>query len=111
VNLIVLLIILFILFGGGGYYVGGGCAHPCKADLRCCNEGTWGWDYAGIFVKKRVNLDWTHGRRYQGGTGQYRSAGPSPVKTITAPANASKAPKIFSPGEMIMGSPSRGPVN
>src|SRR5262249_19712021 len=30
-----------------GYYVGGGCPYPCKADLRNCSDGTWGWDWMG----------------------------------------------------------------
>ncbi len=58
----------------GGYYVGGGCAHPCKADLRCCNEGTWGWDYMGHCVIPVVDLAYWHGRRDQ--TGNYKSDGP-----------------------------------
>ena len=51
-----------------GYYVGGGAAFG--GDRRCPHEGTWGWDYQfRPWVK--VNLGWFHGRRYQGGEGQY----------------------------------------
>lgn len=61
-----------------GYYVGGGSAGP-HAEARATSEGTWGWDYGGILFPKRVALGWSHGRRYQGGTGAYRTAGPSPL--------------------------------
>jgi hypothetical protein len=58
-----------------GYYVGGGCAHPCKADLRCCDEGTWGWDYMGHgILSPIVDLGYWHGRRDQ--TGSYKVDGP-----------------------------------
>jgi hypothetical protein len=56
-----------------GYYVGGGAAF--FGQRRCSDEGTWGWDYAGI-VPKQIALNWWHGRRYQGGTGSYRTDGP-----------------------------------
>ncbi len=58
----------------GGYYVGGGCSHPCKADIRCCNEGTWGWDYMGHCLIPVVDLGYWHGRRDQ--TGSYETDGP-----------------------------------
>ena len=65
-----------------GGFVGGGKAHG--GDARCPNEGTWGWDYTpfrpdghGIF------LNWSHGRRYQGGTGRYATDGPHPIHAIT----------------------------
>jgi hypothetical protein len=54
-----------------GYYVGGGCASDRKADLRRCNEGTWGWDYVGhggILGIPNVDLGYWHGRRDQSGT-------------------------------------------
>ena len=57
-----------------GYYVGGGA--PCLGDARCLDEGTWGWDYAGI-LPRRIVLGWFHGRRYQGGVGAYRTVGPN----------------------------------
>jgi hypothetical protein len=59
-----------------GYYVGGGAAWR-HGEPRYLNEGTWGWDYNGILFPKRVALGWSHGARYQGGTGAYRTAGPS----------------------------------
>jgi hypothetical protein len=58
---------------GVGYYVGGGAAFG--GDYRCCDEGTWGWDYLGR-IPKAIQLKWWHGRRYQGGTGAYRTDGP-----------------------------------
>jgi hypothetical protein len=58
----------------GGYQVGGGKAvhgyHPSPDD------GTFGWDYFGILFSKRVALNWSGGRRYQGGTGAYKTDGP-----------------------------------
>jgi hypothetical protein len=54
-----------------GYYVGGGCL--CRGQHRCCDEGTWGWDYGGFVFPKRVILKWCHGCRYQAGIGYYRT--------------------------------------
>jgi len=51
-----------------GYYVGGGAAvhgQPGSAD-----EGTWGWDYGGVFPKW-VALEWWHGAHKPGGSGAY----------------------------------------
>ena len=62
-----------------GYYQGGGSVF--RAEPRYLNEGTWGWDYAGIVRPKHIFLNWSHGRRYQGGTGAYRTVGPSPLHT------------------------------
>jgi hypothetical protein len=56
-----------------GYYVGGGA--PCRGDARDRDDGTWGWDYGGLLLPKRVALGWYHGRRYQGGVGAYRTTG------------------------------------
>jgi hypothetical protein len=56
-----------------GYYVGGGA--PVLGQPRCPDEGTWGWDYCGFVLPKRVRLQWWHGRCYQGGVGAYRTAG------------------------------------
>jgi hypothetical protein len=58
----------------GGYYVGGGCPCNCKADLRYCNEGTWGWDYVGHYLIPIVDLGYWHGRRDQ--SGSYKTDGP-----------------------------------
>ena len=41
-----------------GYYVGGGAA--IRGQPRCADEGTWGWDYGGVFPKW-VALNWWHG--------------------------------------------------
>ena len=57
-----------------GYYVGGGCPCNCKADLRYCNEGTWGWDYVGHCFFPIVDLGYWHGRRDQ--SGNYKTDGP-----------------------------------
>ncbi|HEY2253425.1 MAG TPA: hypothetical protein VGH74_20265 [Planctomycetaceae bacterium] len=56
------------------YYVGGGAPlcggwTPVSGEARYSNEGTFGMDYAPWY--SRVNLAWYHGRRYQGGRGQY----------------------------------------
>lgn len=51
----------------GSYYVGGGRA--LGGEGRYSSEGTWGNDYAPWYT--RVSLNWTHGRKYQGGGGQY----------------------------------------
>jgi hypothetical protein len=56
-----------------GYYVGGGAA--IFGTGRYIDEGTWGWDYFGITRRKRVALNWWHGK-YQGGVGQYETDGP-----------------------------------
>ena len=54
------------------YYVGGGAVSGGdRRDVR--REGTWGWDYAPVWT--RVRLRWSHGRRLQGGGGEYRSDG------------------------------------
>ncbi len=57
-----------------GYYVGGGS--PYHGEGRCRTEGTWGWDYVGWHLPRRVALGWNHGRREQGGTGAYETDGP-----------------------------------
>jgi hypothetical protein len=62
--------------GGIGYYVGGGVClghgHP-----RSPHDGTWGWDETGCHIFRPRNiLGWSHGRKYQGGTGAYRTDGP-----------------------------------
>lgn len=60
-----------------GYQVGGGCPRPLRAEAPYDHEGTWGWDYQGWLFPRRVILGWWHGRRYQGGTGAYKTDGPS----------------------------------
>jgi hypothetical protein len=56
-----------------GYYVGGGAAW--WGEGRFLDEGTWGWDYVGPPYRKRIALDWWHGKP-QGGTGRYQTDGP-----------------------------------
>jgi hypothetical protein len=58
----------------GGYWVGGGKA--VRGEKPFQDEGTFGWDYFGILFTKRIALSWSHGRRYQGGTGAYQTDGP-----------------------------------
>lgn len=62
-----------------GYYIGGGTG-CCSAEPRRIDEGTWGIDYKGHRLPRGVELDWSHGRLYQGGTGSYVTEG------IAAPA-------------------------
>lgn len=57
----------------GGYQVGGGA--PLLGSDPTLDEGAFGWDYFGLTIPKRVALNWTH-RRYQGGTGAYKTDGP-----------------------------------
>jgi hypothetical protein len=59
-----------------GYYVGGGAVSRRRGDGPYVNEGTWGWDFQGKFLERRVNLLWWHGRRTQGGSGAYKTEGP-----------------------------------
>jgi hypothetical protein len=58
----------------GGYWVGGGV--PLLGEGPTLEEGTFGWDYFGMTFSKRVDLNWTHGRRHQGGFGHYKTDGP-----------------------------------
>lgn len=50
-------------------YVGGGTLW--RGEPRYASEGTWGMDYRGRIIPKKTFLLWSHGRRYQGGTGSY----------------------------------------
>jgi hypothetical protein len=58
-----------------GYYVGGAVSRR-RGDGPYISEGTWGWDFQGKFIERRVNLLWWHGRRTQGGSGAYKTEGP-----------------------------------
>ena len=59
------------------YYVGGG-ASSFHGEPRYCEEGTFGVDYKpiGPGFRDGVTLGWWHGRRWQGGTGQYEPNNP-----------------------------------
>jgi hypothetical protein len=59
-----------------GYEVGGGSLSWRKGEAPYADDGTWGWDYSGGLFRRRVILNWWHGRRYQGGIGAYVSDGP-----------------------------------
>jgi hypothetical protein len=61
--------------GNVGYHVGGGNPSPRTAEPRREDEGTWGWDYQGWLLPRRIINGWWHGRRYQGGTGAYKTDG------------------------------------
>ena len=57
-----------------GYYVGGGVPparfkNRSRGEPRFRDEGTWGMDYSPSFA--RVAANWSHGRLFQGGIGQY----------------------------------------
>ena len=54
----------------------GAGACPTRAEGRANDQGTWGWDYRGWLIPRRVNLLWWHGRRFQGGSGAYKTDGP-----------------------------------
>jgi hypothetical protein len=79
-----------------GHYVGGGGGGLLhRAGPRCVNEGTWGWDYVGRFPPRRVFPAWNHGRRYQGGTGRYRTDPPFEIPNIFE----TELPKLHHRGE------------
>ncbi len=59
-------------------YVGGGA--PWGGQPRMLSEGTWGKDYCGHYLPHRVWQNWYHGRRAQGGIGQYETDGPHLLK-------------------------------
>ena len=56
-----------------GWWVGGGTAIGGGPPGE--NDGTWGWDFEGR-PPRRIWLNWSNGRRYQGGTGNYKTDGP-----------------------------------
>jgi hypothetical protein len=55
-------------------FVGGGVQF--HGNGRFAHEGTWGRDYCGWLVSHRPWLNWSHGRRHQGGSGAYKTDGP-----------------------------------
>src|SRR5882724_6848273 len=59
-----------------GYYVGGGVAGKHGSALGP-DQGTWGWDYGGLFswLPERIELLWNP-TRYQSGEGRYKIDGP-----------------------------------
>lgn len=54
-----------------GYLVGGGSGNYRKGEPPFPDDGTWGWDFRGGLIQRKVILNWWHGRRYQGGVGAY----------------------------------------
>jgi hypothetical protein len=65
-----------------GYYVGGGAWNYRRSDLPTADEGTWGWDFTGGRFRRRVMLNWWHGRRDQGGAGAYATDGPRALPPV-----------------------------
>jgi hypothetical protein len=63
-----------------GYYIGGGALNRHRADPPTLIDGTWGWDYTGGLFRRRVDLGWWHGRRFQGGSGAYKTDGPKLIR-------------------------------
>jgi hypothetical protein len=73
--------------GGIGYYVGGGVPLG-HGEGRRAIDGTWGWDETGSrHFRRRTILGWSQGRKYQGGTGAYRTDGPVMPDLIYATAS------------------------
>jgi hypothetical protein len=73
--------------GGIGYYVGGGVPLG-HGEGRRASDGTWGWDETGSrHFRRRTILGWSQGRKYQGGTGAYRTDGPVMPDLIYATAS------------------------
>lgn len=56
-------------------YVGGG-GHALRGEARYANEGTFGYDYSGLWFSRRVWMLWSHGDRHQAGAGAYKTDGP-----------------------------------
>ena len=54
--------------------VGGGAA--VRGEPPWPLEGTWGWDYHGGLLPKRIWLGWLHGRHPGSGARGYRTDGP-----------------------------------
>ena len=62
-----------------GYWIGGracACVLGTRRRPPYPDEGTWGWDFTGGLFRRNVDLGWWHGRRYQGGTGAYKTEAP-----------------------------------
>jgi hypothetical protein len=83
-----------------GYSVGGGAAwygSPATAirgEGRFVNEGTFGVDYAPWY--SRVQMRWFHGRKQQGGEGQYEPDGyNNPLDEHLSFGRFRKAPRRF----------------
>lgn len=65
-----------------GYRVGGG-AIATHGEPPTRQEGTWGFDDTGLpWHRRRVALNWWHGRHAQGGRGAYETDGHAPPDVI-----------------------------
>ena len=71
-----------------GYYVGGSATHAGGGDPRAWYEGTWGWDYEGLCLRRHVALGWLHGRRARVGDRAYRSDVPHFTDVFIVPRHA-----------------------
>ena len=83
-----------------GFYVGGGAAWyhtkstAFRGESRMPHEGTFGVDYAPWY--SRVQQRWFHGRKQQGGEGQYESdAYNNPLDDHLGFGRYKKAPWLF----------------
>lgn len=83
-----------------GYCVGGGAAwygtqaRAFRGEGRCANEGTFGVDYAPWY--SRVQTRWFHGRKQQGGEGQYEPDGyNNPFDDHFGFGRFKRAPRLF----------------
>jgi hypothetical protein len=65
-----------------GYVGGGGPIHPHNARRPTRIEGTWGWDYVGVHLPRRVFIPWHRRPRRQGGTGQYATDYPVEISDV-----------------------------
>jgi hypothetical protein len=76
--------------GYNGSIVGGGSIAGHRGDPPLPDEGTWGWDYRGLLLPRKINLLWWHDRRHQGGSGAYKTDGPKlpPLREETKSPNS-----------------------
>lgn len=72
-------------FHDTGYYIGGGASlFKGPGFARRANDGTWGWDYEHLGVKRRVKLLISRGGLYQDGDGQYQPDPPFEITNVFA---------------------------
>jgi hypothetical protein len=65
-----------------GYYVGGGCVWHGTGPAP--DEGTWGWDYGGLFLHPCIKLLWCRCGSH-GYVPAYRTVGPKPHHSPSSP--------------------------
>jgi hypothetical protein len=60
-----------------GYYVGGNVVGGRRAGPLGPDEGTWGWDYGGLFCRLPARIELLKNpARHQSGEGHYKIDGP-----------------------------------